>query len=88
MITVSDSRHKEKIQEAISPARYFSLNFFSVSISCIILSANPLFHSLYHTRVDVQRDVYAGKQSEIDGLIYEVVRMGQQYGVPVPTYSL
>lgn len=36
----------------------------------------------------MQRDVYAGKQSEIDGLIYEVVRMGQQYGVQVPTYEM
>lgn len=36
----------------------------------------------------MQRDVYSGKQSEIDGLIYEVVRMGQQYGVPVPTYEM
>ena len=36
----------------------------------------------------MQRDVYAGKRSEIDGLIYEVVRMGQRYGVPVPTYEM
>lgn len=36
----------------------------------------------------MQRDVYAGKPSEIDGLIYEVVRMGEQYGVPVPTYQM
>lgn len=36
----------------------------------------------------MQRDVYAGKHSEIDGLIYEVVRMGQRYGVPVPTYEM
>lgn len=36
----------------------------------------------------MQRDVYAGKNSEIDGLIYEVVRMGQKYGVPVPTYEM
>ena len=35
----------------------------------------------------MQRDIYAGKQSEIDGLIYEVVRMGEQYGVPVPVYE-
>ena len=35
----------------------------------------------------MQRDIYAGKNSEIDGLIYEVVRMGQKYGVPVPTYE-
>lgn len=36
----------------------------------------------------MQRDIYAGKASEIDGLIYEVVRMGQRYGVPVPTYEM
>lgn len=36
----------------------------------------------------MQRDIYAGKSSEIDGLIYEVVRMGQQYGVPTPVYEM
>lgn len=36
----------------------------------------------------MQRDVYAGKSSEIDGLIYEVVRMGQRFGVPTPTYEM
>ena len=36
----------------------------------------------------MQRDIYAGKPSEIDGLIYEVVRMGQRYGVPTPTYEM
>ena len=35
----------------------------------------------------MQRDVYAGKNSEIDGLVYEVVRMGKEYGVPVPVYE-
>lgn len=36
----------------------------------------------------MRRDIYAGKASEIDGLIYEVVRMGERYGVPVPTYRM
>lgn len=36
----------------------------------------------------MQRDIYAGKPSEIDGLIYEVVRMGERFGVPVPTYQM
>lgn len=36
----------------------------------------------------MQRDVYAGRSSEIDGLVYEVVRMGERYGVPVPTYEM
>ena len=35
----------------------------------------------------LQRDIAAGKASEIDGLIYEVVRLGQEYNVPVPAYE-
>lgn len=35
----------------------------------------------------MQRDIQAGKNSEIDGLIFEVVRLGRQYGVAVPTYE-
>ena len=35
----------------------------------------------------MQRDVMEGKSSEIDGLVYEVVRMGEKYHVPVPMYS-
>ena len=35
----------------------------------------------------MQRDVMDGKSSEIDGLVYEVVRMGERYHVPVPMYE-
>ena len=35
----------------------------------------------------MQRDVMEGKQSEIDGLVYEVVRMAEKYGVEVPVYE-
>ena len=35
----------------------------------------------------MQRDVMDGKNSEIDGLVYEVVRMGERYHVPVPMYE-
>lgn len=35
----------------------------------------------------MQRDILDGKQSEIDGLIFEVVRMGRKYKVPVPMYE-
>ena len=35
----------------------------------------------------LQRDVAAGKASEIDGLIYEVMRMGEKYGVSLPLYE-
>ena len=35
----------------------------------------------------MQRDVMEGKDAEIDGLVYEVVRMGERYHVPVPMYA-
>ena len=35
----------------------------------------------------MQRDVMEGKDSEMDGLVYEVVRMGERYHVPVPMYA-
>lgn len=35
----------------------------------------------------MQRDIKAGKQSEVDGLVYQVVRYGEQYGVPTPVYA-
>ena len=35
----------------------------------------------------MQRDVIEGKQSEIDGLVYEVVRMANKYEVEVPAYE-
>jgi len=36
----------------------------------------------------MQRDVKQGKNSEMDGLIFEVVRLGRQYGVDTPTYEM
>lgn len=48
----------------------------------ILDSLNPM------ASTSMQRDIYAGKSSEIDGLIYEVVRMGKKYGVPTPTYEM
>ena len=35
----------------------------------------------------MQRDIKAGKPSEVDGLVYEVVRLGKQFGVEVPIYE-
>jgi 2-dehydropantoate 2-reductase len=39
------------------------------------------------TTTSMQRDFNSGKYSEIDGLIFEVVRLGRHYGVPVPMYE-
>jgi 2-dehydropantoate 2-reductase len=35
----------------------------------------------------MQRDIKKGGQSEIDGLVYEVLRMGEAYHVKLPVYS-
>ena len=35
----------------------------------------------------MQRDVMAHRPSEVDGLVYEVVRMVHRYQVPVPAYE-
>ncbi|MBE5867094.1 MAG: 2-dehydropantoate 2-reductase [Lachnospiraceae bacterium] len=34
----------------------------------------------------MQRDILDGKASEVDGLVYEVVRLGEAFGVELPTY--
>ncbi len=34
----------------------------------------------------MQRDLRAGKPSEMDGLLFEPVRLGKKYGVPTPCY--
>lgn len=36
----------------------------------------------------MQRDIRDGKSSEIDGLIYEVIRLGKEYKVDLPMYSM
>ncbi len=36
----------------------------------------------------LQRDLKQGKDSELDGLVFEVVRLGRKYGVQLPTYEM
>lgn len=35
----------------------------------------------------MQKDLAAGKQTELDGLIFEIVRLAKKYGVNVPVYK-
>lgn len=42
----------------------------------------------YAASTSMQRDLKQGRQSEMDGLIFEVVRLGRHYGVHVPTYKM
>jgi 2-dehydropantoate 2-reductase len=36
----------------------------------------------------MQRDIAAGHKSEFNGLVKEVIKMGDRYGVPMPTYKM
>ncbi|MBQ8199618.1 MAG: 2-dehydropantoate 2-reductase [Lachnospiraceae bacterium] len=36
----------------------------------------------------MQRDIWAGNPSEMDGLVFEPVRMGRKYGVSMPKYEM
>lgn len=38
-------------------------------------------------KTSMQRDVEAGKMSELDGLVYSVAQMGKEYGIELPTYQ-
>lgn len=47
-----------------------------------------LDHVSPEATASMQRDMEQGRSSEVDGLVYEVVRMGERYGVPTPTYKM
>ena len=36
----------------------------------------------------MQRDIAAGKDSEIDGLVHRIVRLADEYGIDLPTYRM
>ena len=59
----------------------------SIGREFITKNLDILAHLPKDATTSMQRDVLAGRQSEIDGLIFEVVRMGHKYHVPVPAYE-
>ena len=75
---------KAMIREISELAKAMGIPFEQdyVAINLDILSALPP-----ETTTSMQRDVMAHKPSELQGLVFEVVRMGQKYHVPVPMYE-
>ena len=74
---------KTLIREIVTLSKAMGITFEEdlVERNLIILSNLP-----EETTTSMQRDVMEGKQSEIDGLVYEVVRMAEKYGAEVPAY--
>ncbi|MCD7750271.1 MAG: 2-dehydropantoate 2-reductase [Lachnospiraceae bacterium] len=75
---------KTMIREIVSLAEAMGIHFEQdlVEVNLKILS-----DLAPEATTSMQRDILAGKPSEIDGLIYQVVRLGHQYGVPMPQYE-
>ena len=74
---------KTLIREIVTLANAMGITFEEdlVERNLKILSNLPV-----EATTSMQRDVMEGKQSEIDGLVYEVVRMAEKYGAEVPAY--
>lgn len=69
--------------EAIADAMGISFGEDMTEVNLKILDAlDPV------ATTSMQRDLRAGRQSEADGLIGEVVRLGEKYGVPTPAYRM
>ncbi len=56
-------------------------------VDIVVTNLEILRNLLPTVATSMQRDMRQGKESEIDGLVFEVVRMGKRYGVPVPAYE-
>lgn len=65
---------------AVAMGIYFTVDIVKINLD-ILDKLTPT------ASTSMQRDIAQGKKSEIDGLIFEVVRMGEKYGVPVKTYK-
>jgi len=60
---------------------YFAADIVKTNLE-ILDSLSP------NASTSMQRDLKQGNQSEMDGLIFEVVRLGRQYCVQLPTYEM
>ncbi len=73
------------MKEIDALAQAMGINF---TVDIVQTNLNILDNLSPIASTSMQRDLRQGRKSEIDGLIFEVVRLGRQYGVPVPTYKM
>lgn len=74
---------KALVQEVkwLSDAMECSLPEDIVDINLAMMKNQPP-----ETITSMHRDILEGKESELDGLVFEVLRMGKKFGVDVPAY--
>ncbi|MGI5912770.1 MAG: ketopantoate reductase family protein [Syntrophomonadaceae bacterium] len=72
-------------REILALAKAMGIHF---STDIVEANLKILDNLLPTASTSMQRDLKQGKDSEIDGLIFEVMRLGRRYNVPVPTYEM
>lgn len=72
------------IREIVALAEAMDIHFEQ---DLVKVNLNILSDLAPEATTSMQRDVMDGKSSEIDGLIYRVVGLGQKYKVPMPQYE-
>lgn len=77
-------RYKACVREIDSLANAMGIPF---SVDVVQTNLDILDHMEPDCTASMQKDLKKGGKSEIDGLIFEPVRMGRRYGVPVPNYE-
>lgn len=60
----------------------------SLPDNIVEINLDILDHLAPTASASMQRDLWANKPSEIDGLIFEVIRLGKKYHVPTPAYEM
>ena len=68
--------------EALAEAMGAPFDTDVIASNCKILDNQPA-----ETTTSMQRDIFAGGRSEIQGLVYDVPETGKQYGLDMPLYS-
>lgn len=77
-------RYKACIREINSLANAMGISF---PVDVVQTNVDILDHMAPDCTASMQKDLKKGGKSEIDGLIFEAVRMGHKLGVPVPNYE-
>ncbi len=73
------------VKELLGIAKAMELSFYVDLLSVNLKIIDSL---LPVTTASLQKDLEAGRQTEMDNLIFEVVRLGEKYSVPTPNYNI
>jgi len=73
------------VREIEALARAMDIHF---TVDLLATNLKILDNSVPTFTTSLQRDLKQGQDSELGGLIFEVVRLGKQYGVLVPNYAM